>query len=116
VWIGNGTLETNGTFTSSRRVVLAPGAGLFVNSGTWTQNGTFEGALSKGGAGTLELGGGGTQALVGVRVQEGTLLLSRNSSASVHAIGAGGGVDLRIESGGKVALGGTGGDQIHSAA
>ena len=63
------------------------------------------------GLGTLALSGNTDDASLGATVNSGTLLLNKNSSATVHSIGGSG---LTINSGGTVEITGTGGDQIYN--
>lgn len=80
-------------------------------------NSTFSGdlrdaALVKSGSGTLTLAGTLDNVSSAATVLGGTLVLAKDSSATVHALGTGG--VHRIGSGGTIRLGGTGGDQIYN--
>ena len=79
-------------------------------SGTIGVSGNSPVALVKVGDGTLALAGSGDNAGLGAMVNSGTLVLAKNSSSTVHAIGG----PLTINSGGTVQLGGAGGDQIYT--
>jgi fibronectin-binding autotransporter adhesin len=110
VALNSGTLQANGSFTSTRPIS--------VGSGSFNTNGnavTLSGAISGGtftktGLGTLTLGGAADNVGLSVTVSAGTLVLAKtNSNSLVHAVG-GGGLDIE---GGTVQLGGSGGDEIY---
>jgi hypothetical protein len=73
-------------------------------------NGPGTGSVQKNGTGTLTFGGSSDNLNMDATVNNGTLLLNKSSSSSVHAVGAG----LTVNSSGTVSLGGSGGDQIYS--
>lgn len=77
--------------------------------------GTNDSVLTKLGAGTWALAGDIDNNLR-VKVSEGTLVLGKNSSASVHAVAnsAGALTYALVQNGGTVRLGGSGGDQIYN--
>ncbi|MEI7908841.1 MAG: autotransporter-associated beta strand repeat-containing protein [Verrucomicrobiota bacterium] len=83
---------------------------------------TFSGSLQssaggdtiKQGSGKLTLDGNRDNSGGRVTVNAGTLVLAKDSSASVHALGSGGGTDVALViTAGAVQLAGTGGDQIY---
>lgn len=62
------------------------------------------------GSGTTTLGGSSDNAYLGAFVNNGTLVLGKASSSSVHALG----IATTLSTGGTLQLGGSGGDQIHN--
>ncbi|MBP7950198.1 MAG: autotransporter-associated beta strand repeat-containing protein [Verrucomicrobiales bacterium] len=109
----NGLPETVGYLNGSGGTVSNSGGSqsvLTVNlSGTQDYGGAVSGNIKiiKAGAGTQTLSGVGDNNSALAEVSDGTLVLGKTSSGSVHAIGGG----LTV-TGGTAKLGGTGGDQI----
>lgn len=104
-------VRDGGAAIDTRNFNVTIGQSLF-RSGDFGDAGT--GVLRKTGTGTLTLSGGGDNAGVRARVEVGTLVLGKTSSASVHAVGTDGGTDHALQIvGGTARLGGTGGDQIY---
>ena len=119
------TLGTGSMLRGNGHAVTASalsGAGSFYTGGatltvSGSANSTFSGdlrdaALVKSGSGTLTLAGTIDNVSSAATVLGGTLVLAKDSSASVHALGTGG--THRIASGATLRLGGTGGDQIYN--
>lgn len=108
--------DGNGRFTT--------GIGKF-RVGNTDADGNFAGTFGTSAGGGLVKIGAGTFTISGVadngngraRVEEGTLVIGKTSSATVHALGTGGGTDYAlVVAGGVAQLGGTGDDQIYQNA
>jgi trimeric autotransporter adhesin len=115
--LAGGTVSYSGTSaaTTSRAVWQTAASTLDVPSGNLTLSGQFKNsssanALTKTGSGTLIFSGSADNASLGVTVSGGTLQLNKSSSSSVHALGS----TTTINSGAKLQLSGSGGDQIYS--
>lgn len=114
----SGHTDTIGGLAGAGTVLLGDGGALTV--GANHTNTTFDGTLTstatgifnKTGNGTLTLGGTSDNAFLRGTVQQGTLVLAKQSSASVHALGG----DTTIHAGATLRLDGTGGDQIFDPA
>jgi hypothetical protein len=74
-------------------------------------NGPGTGSIQKNGTGTLTFGGTADNLSVTATVNNGTLVLNKASSGSVHAVGSG----LTVNANGVAQLSGTGGDQIFTS-
>jgi fibronectin-binding autotransporter adhesin len=118
--LGNGALINSGagaaTLTPTNGVNLAStssvgGTSDLTISGT-VSNTTSQMVLTKVGANTLTLAGTFDNLNLALAVSNGTVVLGKTSSASVHADGG----SVNIYSGGTVHLGGSGGDQIYNYA
>lgn len=109
---GNGTIAGPISMIGDLTIGVASGSTLDVkriNSNYGTLN---IGSQTTANGGTIILSGSTDNAGFSARVQSGTLVLAKDSSASVHAIPGG----VGAHSGGTVILGGTGGDQISNSA
>lgn len=113
------SLSTSATFTSTAGTLTIDGTGgLNLGSHTLTLSGagatlldtavTGSSAIVVQGPGQVTLAGNADNVSLGATVNGGTLVLAKNSTPSVHAIG---GV-LTVNNGGTARLAGTGGDQI----
>ncbi|GAA5483618.1 beta strand repeat-containing protein [Haloferula sargassicola] len=116
----NGFTETVNGLSGSGSIALGNNASLSV--GNNDAGGTFSGrlfgastsVLRKIGNGTFTLSGNGDNGDARARVDAGVLVLGKDSSSGVHALGSGGGSDYALNiTGGTARLGGTGGDQIY---
>ena len=107
-----GTVSTDRTFTLTNNAeidVTTFGHNLTI---TGSNSGAF--TITKGGAGTLTLGGSADNSSLGATVAAGTLILGKASASGVHAIGGG----LTINGSGAIGqlsstVGQLGGDQIY---
>lgn len=78
---------------------------------------SLNGSLTKTGAGSLTFSGAADNTALAVVVNAGTVVLAKDSTADVHAIGGGApAANLIVYNGGTAQLGGTGGDQIYFGA
>lgn len=116
--LGGGTLSyTGATVSTDRNFTLTANSGVNVTTSAanlsllGTNTGAFN--LTKGGAGTLTLGGTVDNNSLTAAVSAGILVLGKTSSSSVHAVGATLATALTANSGGTAQLGGSGGDQIY---
>lgn len=139
--VSAGTLALTGGASTTGSLAVADGAVLRTNSNavsahslagagtiygslgdlavTGSASTTFSGALVqtslvKSGSGTLTLVGSTDNNGAYASVTGGTLVLAKNSSSTVHALGTA--QAHRIASGGALRFGGTGGDQIYDGA
>ena len=109
---GNGLLMLSNNFATSTPITLTVGG----NSADTTYSGRLlgfakGGTLVKVGTGILTLAGTADNSYGFLNVSNGTVVLGKNSTGSVHANGSG----VTIN-GGAVQLGGYGGDQIFNSA
>ncbi|MCL4207844.1 MAG: autotransporter-associated beta strand repeat-containing protein, partial [Pirellulaceae bacterium] len=122
--LSGGTLAyTGATVTIDRGITVTTGSGGTIDvpvgvnlttTGTVRSSASSAAVLTKTGLGTLTLGGAAGNAdnfYLAATVNAGTLVLAKQSSGSVHAVGAG----LIVNSNATVQLAGTGGDQLVGA-
>ena len=109
-----GTATLAGTVTARGDVTVATAAAstLQFNSVTSLFGNVLVGSAATTNSGTVVFGGNTDNAGVSAIVSSGTLILAKSSSANVHAVNSGVGIDT----GGTVILAGTGGDQIADSA
>ena len=96
VLAGGAFIDTNGKTIAINQQLLADAANRL---------------LTKNGTGTLTLGGSGDNVNLGATVNAGTLVLGKASTSGIHALGG-----TTTVAGGTLQLGGSGGDQIYTAA
>ena len=110
----NDTATMTGTISMIGDLTIAAAAGSTLEVRRINSNyGTLNiGSQTTSNGGTIILSGNTDNTGFNARVQSGTLLLAKDSSASVHAIPSG----VGAHTGGTVMLGGTGGDQISDSA
>jgi len=110
---GQGAITSTGTSSVNGAVYLKSDGAIGV-SDSLTLNGSVnnDAELDKLGAGTLTFSGSTDNAALRVTVDQGTVILAKDSSPDVHCIGYG----LTVNSGGVAQLAGTGGDQIFTDA
>jgi T5SS/PEP-CTERM-associated repeat protein/autotransporter-associated beta strand protein len=119
-----GSLKFSAANTTDYSSRFANTSGQVYGIDTNGQNVTFasrvasqNGSLTKTGAGALTLSGTTDNTALAVIVNAGAVVLAKDSSANVHAIGGGSpAANLIVNSGGTTRLGGTGGDQIFTGA
>jgi autotransporter-associated beta strand protein len=116
-------IGTTGTLRLGGGTLQYTGAGAATTARTVTGTGTIDlpagnlelglassGTITKTSGGTLTLSGTADNASLGLTISGGTVILNKASASGVHAIGA----TTTVNNGGKLQLGGTGGDQIYS--
>ena len=115
---GSSSTDRGATFNAYSNIDVNQSSGTFILTGSLNGIAGIPGLLNKIGTGTLDLGGGVTSVddpNLSVLVSAGTLLLDKQSSASVHAVSGGtGGAALIIGPAGTVKITGSGGDQINN--
>lgn len=104
---GGVTMDTGGSLTLGGSHATTAFDGMLGASG-----GTQSATIIKKGNGTFTLGGSTNNLNLGGLVEAGILVLGKNSSSTVHAIGR----DVTIQAGATLRLAGSGGDQIAKSA
>jgi fibronectin-binding autotransporter adhesin len=109
------SLAALGTYEAAALTGAGTVSGGLLAAGARDASSTFAGVLqnlylAKAGAGTLTLTGNSDNSSTGTNVLGGTLVLAKDSSSTVHALG---GTSTLTVSGGTLRLAGTGGDQIY---
>lgn len=107
----SGTLVGTGTSSLAGNVETDGSYGVLVDGSDFLElSGRVQGILAKNGAGLLRLAGTTDNSGLAIDVASGTVVLAKESTPDVHAIGG----DSTVRSGAVLQLAGTGDDQIYN--
>ena len=111
VTLGSGTLQYTGAGAGTLSSTPITGTGTIDMPNGPLELDVLKGTITKTGNATLTLGGTADNSSLGITINNGTVILKKASTSTVHALG---GATSVVNSGALLQLSGTGGDQIFS--